>query len=131
MFHQDFRIFTVYIVDILDQLIVLFFAGGFDQANEVTFRVAGLAVDSEQDTALVLAVVCLSVGSVAVPSAVAIGISITVVALISYLSVVLPVSSFSVVGGTVAAVAIPIPIVPRKIWIYIIKVDTYMYCLLQ
>ena len=76
MFHQDFCIFTVYIVDVLDQLIVLFFAGGFDQANEVTFRVAGLAGNGEQDTALVLAVVCLSVGGVTVPGAVAAGITI-------------------------------------------------------
>ena len=48
--------------------------------EEVTFCVAGLAGDGEQDTALVLAVVCLSVGGVAVPGTVVTGITITAIA---------------------------------------------------
>ena len=46
---------TVHVIHILDQLIVLFPAGGLDHADQFGFQLADLTGNGEQDSALVLA----------------------------------------------------------------------------
>ncbi len=64
--HQYLRIPGIDIQDILDQLIVFFFAGGLDHSDQVRLCPADLLRCREQDAALVLAVMFLGIGRIAV-----------------------------------------------------------------
>ena len=59
-------ILDIHIQDILDQLIVFFFAGSLDHGDQICLRPADLLRCREQDAALVLAVMFLGVGCIAV-----------------------------------------------------------------
>ena len=63
--HQHLRILSIHIQDILDQLIVFFFAGGLDHGDQIRLCLAGLLHYKEQDAALVLAVMFLGIGCIA------------------------------------------------------------------
>ena len=65
-FHQHLCIPGIHIQDILDQLIVFFFAGGLDHSDQVRLCPADLLRCREQDAALVLAVMFLGIGRIAV-----------------------------------------------------------------
>ena len=77
-FHQYFRIFTVHIIHVLDQLVVLLLAGRLDQTDQLLFRFRYFSLNREQNAALVCASSGIRSVSVCVTVAIVSGIAIPV-----------------------------------------------------